>query len=419
MSDSPDDKPAPTPPVNEQDSPPAETEIDPSPLTPPDPVAAVETDSDPVPSTPTQPVTAVEGAEGRVPDDEPARQPPQDAVDPAGQDQEAPPAAVQEVPVAPVATPEPVTPEPGTATPAAPEAPRPVFDPAPPPPRNDAPAEAPETTAATAPRPESVVDPTAGDEAVAEPLDEEAQPASSPRSALARRWPLVLLPLVVIAVVVAAFAVKSNTDKAVDKVKTTAAFVTFTDKEKGFSIKYPGKWTRAGRPDNELRLLVKDEGLDSLLVRVVPTPAPFPADLTGEEAKQVADVVLKRETFAPERILREQPVNVNGAPGYYYLYTFDEEVKGEGPPQKVQGVHAHYIVFSGRRVFILVFQALPTANFDKLAATFDAMAESFKITPLASDAPDPTTAPDPAVPPTEPAPAPAPSDTSVPAPAGR
>lgn len=224
----------------------------------------------------------------------------------------------------------------------------------------------------------------------------------------------MLLPLIVIAVVVAAFAVKRSTDEAVDKVKTSPAFVTFNDKETGFSIKYPRSWKRAERDDPEVRLLVRDEGLDSLLVRVARTPAPFPADLTGEEAKQVADVVLKRETFAPERILREQAVNVNGAPGYYYLYTFDESVKTDSGDQTVQGVHAHYIIFQGRRVFVLVFQALPTANFDKLAKTFDTMAESFRIAPLASDAPDPTTAPDPAAPTTTPA---APPGTTAPAPA--
>lgn len=229
----------------------------------------------------------------------------------------------------------------------------------------------------------------------------------------------MLLPLVVIAVFVAALAVKRNTDevgkKVGEQVSAAGAFVTFNDKETGFSIKYPSNWKRAARQDPEVRLLVKDEGLDSLLVRVARTPAPFPADLTGEEAKQVADVVLKRETFAPERILREQVVNVNGSPGYYYLYTFDEEVKTDSGPRTVQGVHAHYLIFSGRRVFVLVFQALPTANFDKLASTFDAMAESFQIAPLASDAPDPTTAPDPAAPSTAP---PAPPDTQAPAPPG-
>ncbi|HUR17886.1 MAG TPA: hypothetical protein VMZ51_02980 [Acidimicrobiales bacterium] len=319
-------------------------------------------------------------------------------------------------------------PEPGgPPAPAALEAPTPeapqrqVFDPAPPPPRADAGAAPPDTAgphgASGAPAATPTTDAAvAGDGAGhgdVPPDDVELEARAAPRSLLARRWPLVLLPLLVIAIVVAAFAVKSNTDKAVDKVKTSPAFVTFRDKNTGFTIKYPNKWKRAERADPEIRLLVRDEGLDSLLVRVARTAAPFPADLTGDEAKQVADVVLKRETFAPERILREQAVNVNGAPGYYYLYTFDEEVKTDSGTQKVQGVHAHYIVFSGRRVFVLVFQALPTANFDKLAATFDAMAESFGVSPLASDAPDVTAAPDPAATSTTPS---APPATTAPVP---
>ncbi|PLS75544.1 MAG: hypothetical protein CYG61_06560, partial [Actinobacteria bacterium] len=294
----------------------------------------------------------------------------------------------------------------------------PVFDPAPAPPRDG-----------VATGPPEAGEPNAGPEAPATPppateasetaeggqVAEDAA-ATAPRSTLSRRWPLVLLPLVVLAVVVAAFSVKRNTDKAVEKVKATPAFVTFRDEKTGFSINYPRGWTRETVPDPEIRLLVRNGGLDSLLVRVALAPAPFPPDLTGEEAKAVADAVLKRETFAPERILREQAVNVNGAPGYYYLYTFEEEVNTDAGPRKVQGVHAHYFVFQGRRVLALVFQALPTANFDRLARTFDAMAESFRILPLASDAPDPTTAPPAPAAPPETAPPASPPQTPAPPP---
>lgn len=286
--------------------------------------------------------------------------------------------------------------------------PRTVFDPAPPPPRDGAPPPAPEATTPGVGPETPLAGPAyseVGDREVADdPAAPDGSASTATRSALARRWPFLLLPLVVVAVVVAAFAVKRNTDKVVEKVRTTPGLVTFTDEESGFSIKYPRSWKRATRPDPEIRFLASNGALDSLLVRVARTPAPFPPDLTGEEAKAVADVVLKRETFAPERILREQPVNVNGAPGYYYLYTFDEEIKTDSGSQTVQGVHAHYLVFQGRRVFALVFQALPTGNFDRLATTFDAMAESFRIVPLASDAPDPATTPPDSGPPPETAP---------------
>ncbi len=308
---------------------------------------------------------------------------------------------------------------PATAPTASGTPPRAVFDPAPPPPRDGAPPPPPEATApgvgpqtpVAGPAHSEVSDPEVADD----PAAADGSASTAPRRALARRWPLLLLPLVVVAVVVAAFAVKRNTDKVAEKVKTTPGLVTFTDEESGFTIKYPRSWKRATRPDPEIRFLASNGALDSLLVRVARTPAPFPPDLTGEEAKAVADVVLKRETFAPERILREQPVNVNGAPGYYYLYTFDEEIKTDSGTQTVQGVHAHYFVFQGRRVFALVFQALPTANFDRLATTFDAMAESFRIMPLASDAPDPTTTPPDSGPPPETAP---PASPEAPPPPG-
>ena len=330
--------------------------------------------------------------------------------------------AVDQIPEPPLAEPplaEPPLAEPPLAEPPLAEPPPivaetrpgPVFAPAPPPPRDPV-STAPEVTEPEATTEETVTPPLPG----AANGDAGSDDTPAAKSGLSARWPLVVLPLVVLAVVVAAFAVKRNTDKAVEKVKTPAAFVTFRDDKMGFSVKYPGSWKRVTRADPEVRLLARDAALDSLLVRVARTPAPFPPNLTGEEAKAVADVVLKRDTFAPAQILKEQPLNVNGSPGYYYLYTFEEEVKTSTGTKKVQGVHAHYLIFQGRRVFVLVFQALPTANFDHLAKTFDAMAESFRISPLASDAPDPTTAPVDTTPSSGP-PAPADTTPTTPAPA--
>ena len=210
------------------------------------------------------------------------------------------------------------------------------------------------------------------------------------------RWLFLALPVIVIGIVIAAFALKRDTDRAVERVNDNTGFATYTDKVGGFSIKHPRSWKQAAPPRDNVRLLVSNGVLDSLLVRVERTAKPLPPDLTAEEAKAIADTLIKRPELPPERILREQALAVNGAPAYYYLYTFDEDVKTDKGTGKVQGVHAHYFVFSGRRAFSLVFQALPSANFQKLARTFDTMAESFTVMPLPSDAPDPapsTTAP--------------------------
>ena len=54
------------------------------------------------------------------------------------------------------------------------------------------------------------------------------------------------------------------------------------------------------------------------------------------------------------KVLKEQAISLNGMLGYYYFYTFED-----GP---VTAVHAHYFLFSGNKMNILVFQTLPGAN---------------------------------------------------------
>ena len=67
-----------------------------------------------------------------------------------------------------------------------------------------------------------------------------------------------------------------------------------------------------------------------------------------------------------------QVVRVGALSGVYYLYYF--------PAGDQRGVHAHYFLFSGKQMFTLVFQALPAADFQRLAKTFDAVAETFTVT---------------------------------------
>ena len=82
-------------------------------------------------------------------------------------------------------------------------------------------------------------------------------------------------------------------------------------------------------------------------------------------------------------VLKEQAITLNGMIGYYYFYTFDD-----GP---VKAVHAHYFLFSGNKMNILVFQALPD-DFEKMAFTFDRIAESFRSDPNVGTLPPPTAA---------------------------
>jgi hypothetical protein len=75
------------------------------------------------------------------------------------------------------------------------------------------------------------------------------------------------------------------------------------------------------------------------------------------------------------RVLKTDAITLNGLIGYYYLYTFKDR------PSGLDGVHAHYFLFKGQRMYSIVFQALPAESFSQLAGLFDQMAESFKVDP--------------------------------------
>jgi hypothetical protein len=89
------------------------------------------------------------------------------------------------------------------------------------------------------------------------------------------------------------------------------------------------------------------------------------------------------------RVLKQDTVSINGLIGYYYLYTFKDATG-------LDGVHAHYFLFSGHNMYSIVFQALPASQFTRFAGIFDQIAQSFKV----EAATGPTTTTGTAAPPT-------------------
>lgn len=156
-------------------------------------------------------------------------------------------------------------------------------------------------------------------------------------------------------------------------------FVTFTDPDVGVTISYPKTWTRiTTKPgDPSVRLVVEASALDSLLVRVVTLEKPVTAANLGD-IKSVTDAIVSGTDV---KILQQRSITLNGLPGYYYLYTFKDAGTGQ------EGVHAHYFIFQGRKMNILVFQALPSGDFSGLASTFDRIASSFASRPDTGEAP--------------------------------
>ncbi len=142
----------------------------------------------------------------------------------------------------------------------------------------------------------------------------------------------------------------------------------YRDTETGFSVKYPKTWPKYVPPVGDIRLVVQGSEHDGFSVRILPIQTPATEENIGN-FKAVTDAIV----FGDQRnkLLQEQLVRLNGHLTYYYLYTFEDD------NSRQQGVHAHYFVFEGNRMFSLVFQSVPADDFTRQAGIFDQIAESF------------------------------------------
>ncbi|MBW3647946.1 MAG: photosystem II reaction center PsbP family protein [Actinobacteria bacterium] len=201
----------------------------------------------------------------------------------------------------------------------------------------------------------------------------------SPRQGRHRRWTRWLLAGG--AVVVAAIGVglwltvmvlggKSPTGLA-DPADAAPTFVPYRDPQGRFSISYPSGWLREPSSDSQAVLLLRTdrESQNSMLVRIVPLDEPVGPEQLAE-ARKLTDSLVQASDV---NVVVARQITLNGVPGYYYLYTFGE------PGSDRFGLHAHYFLFSGSTMHVLVFQALPDTEFVGLAPDFDAIARSYRV----------------------------------------
>jgi len=150
---------------------------------------------------------------------------------------------------------------------------------------------------------------------------------------------------------------------------TPEPLTTFRDAQTGFTVAYPRAWQKIDVPVADYRLAVDGGNNVAFTIRVVPIQTPATA-ANLENFKAVTDGLVGSNSTV--QILKQQAVSLNGMLGYYYFYTFTDG--------GVAAVHAHYFLFSGQKMNILVFQSLPD-DFQNLAGTFDKIAESFRSDP--------------------------------------
>lgn len=209
-----------------------------------------------------------------------------------------------------------------------------------------------------------------------------------------KRWWVPISVFVLVALVAGAFYVGRGSSSSHQNKPSTvpAGFATYRSPDGGFTISYPGQWQVV--PNTGVSLLLSAGGNDALSIREVTLQQAVDTK-NVDSIKAVTDAILSTPS-AQLQVLLARPITIGGIGGYYYLYTF--------PSGKDRGVHAHYFLFQGRKLSMLVFQALPSSDFQGLAPVFDQVSASFRSDPrvlgpppapatTAPGSPAPTTAP--------------------------
>lgn len=150
------------------------------------------------------------------------------------------------------------------------------------------------------------------------------------------------------------------------------AFVRFRDRPGAFSIAHPSDWVRLPPPSGDVRILAARAGA-SFSMRISSVGLEIGPQSLGP-ARSITDRLVS-EAGSIKQLRKPETITLGGLPGYLYLYTFRDA------DTKQRGVHAHYFLFRGKQLYQLVFQALPAVTFDSLTRTFDAIAETLRVTP--------------------------------------
>ncbi len=152
--------------------------------------------------------------------------------------------------------------------------------------------------------------------------------------------------------------------------RASNGFVRFHDPAGGLSIAHPAGWRRVASSDPEVQLLAQGDG-SSMLVRMSDLGFEVLPETVGT-ARKLTDRLV-RATGQAALLRPPARVKLGGLPGYLYLYTF------AGGPSGKQGAHAHYFLFSGRRLITIVFQTEPAERLAKLAPLFDKLGQTLRV----------------------------------------
>jgi hypothetical protein len=155
---------------------------------------------------------------------------------------------------------------------------------------------------------------------------------------------------------------------------SAASLIEFRDEKAGWTISYPKEWNRLEPKDADIALVVSEKPVEqnsggSILARNLTLGAPV-SDANLAAAKEVTDRIVTGDGI--EHITQPQVLHQAGLPGYFYFYRFKDPASGR------VGVHSHYFLFKGSTMISFVFQALPDADFQRLANIYDQVIASFR-----------------------------------------
>jgi len=206
--------------------------------------------------------------------------------------------------------------------------------------------------------------------------DSEAPPKAEPAKPDRKRL-LIVLVVVVIAGAVLFYA---NRPDAGTPPTSETQFHRIEFPEHGFSIRLPGNWEIFNESQNDPQIvMVAGVSGTQNNVRIRVTPLPEPVVINNETPESViAELQAQFDRFIDEgdsvkEVLRRQRIRVNDVHGWQYLYTFTNE------PTNQEGIHSHIFLLGGSRMYVLVFQALPTSAYGDMAGTFDEIFSSFEL----------------------------------------
>jgi len=158
-------------------------------------------------------------------------------------------------------------------------------------------------------------------------------------------------------------------------VNSAGALVEFRDEKAGWAISYPKAWNRLEPKDTDIALVVSEKPAEqntggSILARDLTLAGPV-NDGNLAAAKEVTDGIVTGDGI--QHITEPTVVRQAGLPGYFYFYSFKDPASGQ------EGVHSHYFLFKESTMISFVFQALPKAEFQRLANLYDEVIASFKV----------------------------------------